>query len=133
VQPTTTKAAAITCAVLLASGALGCEEDAPAGQPVPVAPTQAPQTAPAVDTGAAYADEDLPVPPDFEQAADEEITEDNYVEVLEQIEEEMGEKKDAGADAGRPDAGAKPKTPSKSRTVTKSTTTVTPTALPKKK
>ena len=76
----------------------------------PVGPGATTPQASAFPSGPQYADRDLPVAPDFEAEADEQITEDNYEAELAVIEQEMGV--DAGpADGGKAaaaDAGATP-------------------------
>lgn len=56
-----------------------------------------------------YRDEDLPVPPDFEEEADQSIDDTNAADVLAEIERELDAgAPDAGADAGAGDAGIDP-------------------------
>lgn len=99
------------CRTMLALGvvaASGCDSS-DGSQRVPDQPVGPRTTRPAATAGGtgSYQDEDLPVPPDFEAEADEQITEENYEEKLAEIEEEMGVKADAGADAGsKVDAGS---------------------------
>jgi hypothetical protein len=100
-----TKLPLALCTALLAAAAFGCAESGSAPAPtgsgavgLVSAPTPA-SAAPEV----AYADEDLPVPPDFEESVDKEIDDSNAADVLVELEKEL----DAGApDAGPADAGA---------------------------
>ncbi len=81
----------------------------PAGQATPApsaqgTTTQAPSAAlpSSAETrrAAEYRDEDLPVAADFEDGAEKEINEDNYLDKLEEIETELGGGAAQGADGG---------------------------------
>jgi len=73
---------------------------APSATPSATAPT-ATATASASAQPPIYADEDLAVPADFEQQAEDDVEADNYKAKLEQMEQELGINRDAGAaDAG---------------------------------
>ena len=81
----------------------------PAGQATPApsaqgTTTQAPSAAPPpsaeTQRAAEYRDEDLPVAADFEEGADQEINEDNYLEKLGEIETELSGGAPKGADGG---------------------------------
>lgn len=131
----TITASCIFGTALLMGAAWGCDSGAsPGGEAVPAEPNTARPKSRSADPGPSYADEDLPVPADFEAKADEEITSDNYEEILAELEAELDDKPDGGADSGAPDAAPKPSatpTASPSRPPpAKSTATVKPKGLP---
>ncbi len=73
----------------------------PSGQgPTATTPTASASPSAATPPAAELKDDDLPVAADFEELADQEISEDNYLDKLGEIETEIGGGASTAADGG---------------------------------
>ncbi len=94
------KATTLLCTALLALGLTACPEG---NKTTTGTTTKAAASTKAADTGTAAAaddlkDEDLPVPADFEEAAEKEVTDDNYKAELDKEEKALGPEDTAKTD-----------------------------------